>query len=143
MKLVKKLNGSKIALAFCLVMVVAVFGSSVAVAAEYADKTTEKAREAVASAAPHDWQTLAQSAEQCIKKRVNMKEAAVWLDSSLKIKETPFNLSLKGDYYYVNNLPELAMPFYVKALQLGKKNDFYFDGSELQQKINKTRAYLN
>jgi uncharacterized protein (DUF2147 family) len=39
------------------------------------DKTTEKARSAVAAAAPDDWKTYAESAAKCIRKGVNMKEA--------------------------------------------------------------------
>ena len=33
------------------------------------DRTTEKTREAVENASPHDWYTLATSAEKCFKKK--------------------------------------------------------------------------
>ena len=80
------------------------------------DRTTEKTREAVEEASPDDWYTLAANAERCFKKNVNLKEAAEWLDASLAIIETPYNLSLNGDYYRMNRLPEQAMQYYVKAL---------------------------
>ena len=41
------------------------------------DRTTEKTRDAVESAGPDDWYTLAVSAEKCFKKKVNRKENLV------------------------------------------------------------------
>jgi len=107
------------------------------------DKTTAKARQTVADATPDDWYALAKAADMCIKKDKNLKEAASWLDESISIKETPYNLEVKGRYYEASNLPQKALGHYVKALQLGKSQDFYFDGKELQTKINDLHAQLN
>lgn len=101
------------------------------------DKTTEKTREAVENAGPHDWYTLAVSAEKCFKKMVNLKEASKWLDQSLEIAETPFNLELKGDYYVDNRLPDKGMEYYVRAMNNLKENDGDSDISHLQKKISK------
>lgn len=99
------------------------------------DKTTEKAREAVEQASPDDWMTLAKSAEKCIKKNVNLKEAAGWLDQSLLIKETPYNLKVKGLYYEKNNLPKEALKYYVKSLKVGIEQDINYSDPATQQKV--------
>jgi hypothetical protein len=101
------------------------------------DKTTDKTREAVESASPHDWYTLAVSAEKCFKKKVNMKEAYAWLEESLEIAETPFNLELKGDYYNQNKLPEKAVEYYVYAMLAMKENNGSADVKKLQRKVAK------
>ncbi|MFW5761072.1 MAG: tetratricopeptide repeat protein [Cyclobacteriaceae bacterium] len=102
---------------------------------EKTDKVTIKARELVNKAAPDDWMTYAKAAEKCINKGVNLKEAAQWLDTSIEIKETAYNLELKGDYYVRNNLPDKALEYYVKTLKVGKEQDFNFDASGIQKKI--------
>jgi hypothetical protein len=101
------------------------------------DRTTEKAREAVENASPHDWYTLATSAEKCFKKKVNLKQASDWLDQSLEIAETPFNLELKGDYFIDNRLPNRALEYYVRAMNSMKENDGQSDITKLQKKIAK------
>ena len=101
------------------------------------DRTTEKTREAVENASPHDWYTLAVSAEKCFKKKVNLKQASEWLDESLAISETPYNLELKGDYFIENRLPDRALEFYVRAMNVMKEKDGDADVSDLQKKISK------
>ncbi len=101
------------------------------------DRTTEKTREAVENASPHDWYTLAVSAEKCFKKHVNLKQASEWLDQSIAIAETPFNLELKGDYYIDNQLPDKALEFYVRAMNVMKEKDGEADVTQIQKKISK------
>jgi hypothetical protein len=100
------------------------------------DKLVEKARTAVSSASPDDWHTLASWAEKCIKKGVNLKEASEWLDKSIAIRETAYNLSVKGDYYVANKLPEKALESYIRSLELGR-TDENFDIEAVQNKITK------
>ena len=116
--------------------VLMIFTAGISLASED-DRTTEKAREAVENASPHDWYTLAISAEKCFKKKVNLKEASEWLDQSLEIAETPFNLELKGDYYIDNRLPDKAMEYYVRAMNNLKEDDGDADVSHIQKKISK------
>jgi len=123
--------------AFILSLTLIVFVGTAAFAYNADDKTTEKTREAVENAGPDDWYTLAVSAEKCFKKNVNMKEAAEWLDQSIEIARTPYNLELKGDYYMINQLPEKALESYVEAMNALKSKDFQADVSDLQQKISK------
>ncbi|CAN5488179.1 hypothetical protein BH23BAC1_BH23BAC1_31920 [soil metagenome] len=99
------------------------------------DKTTLKAREAVENASPDDWKTLATSAEKCMKKNVNLKEAASWLDKSLAIKQDPYNLRLKGDYFQINNLPQQALEYYIKSIRAGLATDVNYVDQETQRKI--------
>jgi hypothetical protein len=101
-----------------------------------ADKTTEKAREAVSKASPHDWFALAEAAEKCIARGVNLKQAGEWLDRSLEIKETSYNLNVKGDYFMANRLPEKALEYYVKSIAVGKEENTGFDVIPIQKKIS-------
>jgi len=80
------------------------------------EKQFGKTRHAVENAGPDDRHTLAISAEKSFKKKVNLKEASEWIDKSLEIAETPFNLELKGDYYNENQLPDKAIKYYVRAI---------------------------
>ena len=121
---------------FAATMAFAIMTSSLAFA-KLDDRTTEKTRDAVENAGPDDWYTLAISAEKCFKKKVNLKEASKWLDQSLEIAETPFNLELKGDYYISNKLPDKALDFYVRAMNTLKENDGKAEVSHIQKKIAK------
>jgi hypothetical protein len=123
----KKLNLAVLTLAILMV--------SASSFAKVDNKTVEKARSAVENASPDDWYAYAKSAKMCIKKNVNMKEAAEWIDKSLDIKRDAFNLEIKGDYYLANNLPEKALELYVEAAKVGKENDVNFNTSDLQDKI--------
>lgn len=118
---------------FSLFICLTIIGSSFAFAG--LDKTTEKARLAVQNAAPHDWHTLAKSADKCIQKGVNMTEAFNWLETSLSISETAFNNQVMGDYYYANQLPEKALEHYSKAMQLAFEDNEQEIMADVQVKI--------
>ncbi len=99
------------------------------------DKAILKAREAVQNASPDDWHTLAKSAEKCLNKKANLKEANEWIEKSIEIKPTVYNLGLKGDYYMLNQLPEKALEYYVKAMTTAKSENVDSDVSDIQRKI--------
>ena len=103
--------------------------------ANYNNRIADKTRQAVENASSDDWYTLAISAEKCFKKNVNLNEASKWLDQSLDIAQTPFNLELKGDYYYSNRLPDKAIEYYVRAMNTLKEKDGKSDISQLQKKV--------
>ncbi|NJN28399.1 MAG: hypothetical protein HC819_21720 [Cyclobacteriaceae bacterium] len=130
------MNYQKLKSTLMAVVAFVVLSSSTSMA-NVEDRTVEKTREAVENASPHDWYTLALSAEKCFKKNVNLKEASEWLDKSLEIAEAPFNLELKGDYYYDNKLPEKALEYYLKAMNTLKENDGKADVSKIQKKVAK------
>lgn len=99
------------------------------------DKIINKYQEVINNSAPDDWYTLAESADICLKRNINRKEVASWIDKSLSIKETPYNLEVKGDYYMLNNLPKKAAEYYVKAVQMINEQEPNKDISDLQEKI--------
>lgn len=113
--------------------------SSVAWASTGEDRTTDKARAEVAKASADDWQTLAANAEKCFRKKVNLKEASEWLDRSLQIAETRYNLELKGDYYSMNNLQDKAVEYYIKAINVAQGSKSTSEIIAIQQKIAKIR----
>lgn len=80
----------------------------------------EKARAAVAAAKPDDWQTRAQAANFALQNKVNTEEAMLWLDQSLKIKETFSNVSLKARTLAEQGKNAEAVAAGEKAIQLGK-----------------------
>ncbi len=102
------------------------------------NKMVLKTRAAVEDASPDDWRTLAESADKMFQKKLNLKEAASWIDRSLDIKETAYNLEVKGDYYVINNLPERALEYYVKSIALGRE-DASFNTGRVQDKIMKIK----
>ena len=101
------------------------------------EKVFSKNSEIIDNAAPDDWHTLASCAEACIKKNIINKEVADWIDRSLKIRKTAYNLEVKGDYYIKNKLPNKAGECYLEAIQVGIDEDINFDYSGLQEKIAK------
>jgi tetratricopeptide (TPR) repeat protein len=105
-------------------------------------KTTIKARQAIEQAAPDDWYTYAQSAEKCLRKKVNLKEAKTWLERSIEIKETPYNLAIMGDYYSKNKLPEKALEYYVKSLRVGLEQDIAYKDVITHEKMMKARSVV-
>ena len=123
--------------------IVLVFTSGVYAAPTATDnKTVEKARLKVEEAAPDDWFTYAEAAQKCMKKKVNLKEAKTWLQKSLDIKETPYNLAVMGDYYHMNKLPEKALEYYVKSLRLGLEQDITYEDHVTHAKMMKARSVV-
>ena len=98
-------------------------------------KIMNKYRDIVQESAPDDWYTLASSAAICLKKDIVNKEVAEWIDRSLNIKKTAYNLEIKGDYYMKNRFPEKAGEFDLEAIKRGLEEDSNFDVSGLQEKI--------
>lgn len=105
-------------------------------------KAVQKAREMVEEAGYHDWMTLAKAAEKCLAVDQNLKEAYGWLEKSLEINETVYNLTLQGDYFLKNDLPRKAMNSYLKALDMGRRNIEDFDARELELKVWKVRNII-
>ena len=83
----------------------------------------EKIREEVQNASPNDWQTLANCADKCLRKNVNVDEALEWIEKSIEINPNPENLAVKGDYYYRNKKADKAIVIYLKALEVNNHSD--------------------
>ncbi len=82
----------------------------------------EKARAAIASAKPDDWQTRAQAANFAFQNKVDTAEAMQWLDESIKIKETFNNVSMKARVLGEQGKFAEAAASGERAIQLGKEN---------------------
>lgn len=139
MEKVKKLSSQL----FAVLLVTAVAATSLRAADSKVDKTTFKARQAVEQATSEDWLTLAESAEICFQKNVNLREAADWIDKSISIRETSYNLEVKGDYYHASNLYEEALRYYVRSMKKGMEETPGFDTREIQAKIVEVRKSGN
>lgn len=119
-------------------------------AGDVSEKVVKKARYAVEQAAPHDWHTLAQSAEKCIRRGVNLKEAVAWLEQSIQIERTPYNLEIQGDYFAKNQLPKEAIRAYSESFRRGILADANYQGKDRidnicekikRQVVNLRKAY--
>ena len=99
------------------------------------DRIVRQARQEVAAASADDWHTLATAAEKCLIKNVNQEEALVWLDKSIAIKETAYNLILKGDYQAANGLAEVALEYYSRSIRVGKLTNPNYADLATQNKI--------
>lgn len=106
------------------------------------NKTTEKARETVANASPDDWSAYMKSAEKCVRKGVNLEEAAEWIDRSISIYKNEHNLEVKGDLYMQNNQPEKAGEYYLEAMKMVKARDVNGNISALQDKMVKVKELI-
>jgi len=100
-------------------------------------KWLEKAEEAIEKAAPDDWKTYAKWADKLIDKDVGMKKVKQWIEQSMSIKTTAYNLEVAGDYYLKNNLPRKAVDYYIKSMNKLKEKDVFADTRVIQDKIRK------
>ncbi len=98
-------------------------------------KLVEKAKTAVSNADDSDWETLAQSAEICFMKNENIDEALTWIDKSIAIKATPYNLVVKADYLSTSGKNKEALKFYYQALIKTKEINPQANTDDLQKKI--------
>lgn len=103
------------------------------------DKVLIKARKAVAGNFDNNWKVFAQSAQMIIEEGVALEEAKSWLDTSLKIQKTPFNLEVMGDYYFTKGDKASAIKYYLESLVLLKETNLNPDTGFLQAKIWKSR----
>ena len=82
--------------------------------------TVAKARQAVASAKPEDWQTPLQAANYSLNNKLDLDEAMRWADQSIKAKENYNNLNLKARILAAQGKTADAIATGEKALQVGK-----------------------
>lgn len=65
-----------------------------------------------------DWKALADCAKTLLEKRINYGEVKDWLEKSVSVKETWYNVSLMGDYYVNTRDFDKAYENYIKAIRL-------------------------
>ncbi len=98
-----------------------------------------KARKLVKEANPNDWFVYAVAAEKCIRISANLEEAESWIERSLDIKETGYNLSIQGDLYLQKGDYKLAIESFERSLQIGSLQEEGFDPAKIQAKIMQVR----
>jgi len=106
-----------------LAVVAMLFVSFQVKADKTSDEEIQKIRTEVQNAGPNDWQTLANCADKCFQKKINVDEAVKWIDKSIEINPNPENLTIKGDYYLRTKMPEEAIKTYIKALSANNNED--------------------
>ena len=99
------------------------------------NKTVDKARTAVENASPDDWKTYAKSVQTLIRKKTNLADVKMWIEKSISIRETSFNLEVFGDYYVMNNMPFMASTYYIKSLKKMRAEIPGCDISKIQAKV--------
>ncbi len=99
------------------------------------DRTITKTRNAVEQAASDDWYTLAEAAQRCFKKGVNFQQAVIWLNQSVLIERTPYNLEVMRDYYAANLLPMKALEMYSESYRIGVLARVDYRGSDICKKM--------
>lgn len=82
--------------------------------------TLAKARAAIASAKPDDWQMPLQAAAYMLTNKLDLDEAMRWTDQSIKAKENFNNLNLRARILAAQGKTADAIAAGEKALQVGK-----------------------
>ncbi|MEM9324515.1 MAG: hypothetical protein AAGA85_02620 [Bacteroidota bacterium] len=126
---------------FAVALLATVYGvSATSIDLDSKDKVIKEAREAVATNYDNNWKVFAKSAQMVLERNVALDEAKEWIDASIQVKETPFNLELMGDYYLAKGDNVQAMDYYVQSLILLKETSIAPDTDGLQSKIWKARG---
>ncbi|GEM_PF-1380472 len=107
------------------------------------DKTVEKSREAVENADPNDWKTLSYNADKCFRKKINTEEALEWINRSIEIDANPTNLTVMGDYYYRNEMPEKAIHYYLQAMAKNGHGQNELVAEAIQVRIQKAKTMMD
>ncbi|PWJ37980.1 hypothetical protein [Sediminitomix flava] len=105
---------------FALITLISISFSAFASNDLYNDKISkyENLKNKVATANSSDWNTPFEAAQICLNDLENMSEAYIWIEQSISAKETAQNRELKGDYFALYGLDQLAFNEYQKALEI-------------------------
>ncbi|MET0625458.1 MAG: DUF2911 domain-containing protein [Pyrinomonadaceae bacterium] len=82
--------------------------------------TLAKARQAIASAKPDDWQTPLQGASYLLNSKGDMTQALAWAEQSIKTRDKYNNLNLKARILAAQGKTAEAVATGEKALQVGR-----------------------
>ena len=80
----------------------------------------EKARTALASAKPDDWQSPLQAANYMLQNKLDLSQALTWTEQSIKARENFNNLNLKARILAAQGKKAEAVAAGEKALQVGR-----------------------
>ncbi len=99
------------------------------------DKVLTSARKAVAEAKPDDWRTPYRAAAFCLDNNVSLDQARDWLEKSIAVKETMYNLTGKARLLALEGKKADAISLAKKAIAVGKAADPKADTSMTENLI--------
>jgi hypothetical protein len=99
------------------------------------DRVLASARKAIAEAKPDDWRTPYRAAAFCLDNNVNLGDAKAWLDKSIAVKETMYNLTGKARLLAMEGKKADAVALAKKAIAVGKAADPKADTSMTENLI--------
>jgi len=99
------------------------------------DKVLTSARKAIAEAKPDDWRTPYRAAAFCLDNNVGLDEARGWLEKSIAVKETMYNLTGKARLLALEGKKADAISLARKAIAVGKAADPKADTSMTENLI--------
>ena len=99
------------------------------------DELIDKNQAIIDRAKVNDWRTLAECADALISKRIISDEILNWIDRSIKIKETVYNRTVRGDFLVVQGKTTEAKKEYIKAISLAQKTGERSKIADIQWKI--------
>jgi hypothetical protein len=79
-----------------------------------------RAKRKVDNAKAGDWKTLADCANDLIKKGISSEDELEWINRSIALNENIYNISLLGDYFILKREYKRAIENYLKAIQLAR-----------------------
>lgn len=102
---------------------------------EVTERVLTAARKAIAEAKADDWRTPFRAAAYCIENKVNLDEAATWVDKSISIKPGFYNTLGKARLLAAKGNKAEATALAKKAIELGLAADPKADVAPAQQLI--------
>ncbi len=99
------------------------------------DKVMTSARKAIAEAKPDDWRTSYRAAAFCLDNNTGLDEARAWLEKSIAVKETMYNLTGKARLLAMEGKKADAIALAKKAIAVGKAADPKADTSMTENLI--------
>lgn len=97
-----------------------------------ADSVIPHIRNELRGHAQYEWQKLAEAAQYCLTKKINLEEALRWIDQSIQIEERFENLSTKADLLKALNRNDEAKAVWNRALETAGALPLYAYARRLQ-----------
>jgi hypothetical protein len=107
------------------------------------EEMIDKHQSRIAKAHANDWKTYAECADELVSLRICNPEILSWINTSIKIKETVFNRTLKGDFLVLEGKFTEAKKEYIKAIGLAQNTPDEKEIPDLQWKILITMGIEN
>jgi tetratricopeptide (TPR) repeat protein len=105
-----------------------------------ADSVLPAIRDQLRGHAQYEWQKLAEAAQYCAAKKINLDEALHWAEESIKIEERFENLSLKAELLRALNKPDEAKKAWSQALEKAQVPQLYSYARRMQSEKRDAEA---